>query len=61
MDEHMINLIDLEKILELTTVHIYWLDSNNVYQGCNEQQAKAAGLTSRFDIIGKKNSFIMVI
>lgn len=49
-------LIDLEKILLLSTVHIYWLDSNNVYQGCNDLQAKSAGLSSRFDIVGKRNS-----
>lgn len=54
--ESLVELVDLEKILALSTVHIYWLDRNNVYQGCNDQQAKSAGLASRFDIAGKTNS-----
>ena len=35
--------------------HVYWLDSNNVYQGCNDSQAKAFGLNSRQEIVGKRN------
>ncbi len=33
--------------------HIYWLDRNNVFQGCNNQQAYDAGLTHWTEIIGK--------
>jgi len=56
MKKTLAGLVNLEKILELTTIHIYWLDTNNVYQGCNEQQAKSAGLASRLDIVGLTNS-----
>jgi two-component system, OmpR family, aerobic respiration control sensor histidine kinase ArcB len=35
---------------------VYWLDQNNVYQGCNDSLAKNVGLKSKKDIIGKTNS-----
>lgn len=35
--------------------YVYWLDCQNIYQGCNDQQAIALGLASRHDIIGKRN------
>jgi signal transduction histidine kinase/CheY-like chemotaxis protein/HPt (histidine-containing phosphotransfer) domain-containing protein len=35
--------------------HVYWLDTNNVYLGCNDIQARDANLPSRKDIIGKTN------
>ncbi len=35
--------------------HAYWLDCNNVYQGCNDLQAESFGLVSRKDIVGKTN------
>lgn len=44
-----------ENILIHMPGHVYWLDRNNVYLGCNEEHAKTAGLQSRFDIVGKTN------
>ncbi|MFU8797174.1 MAG: Hpt domain-containing protein [Gammaproteobacteria bacterium] len=33
--------------------HIYWQDKNNIFLGCNERQAKTAGLSSRHDLVGR--------
>lgn len=35
--------------------NIYWLSAENRFQGCNKQQAVAAGLKSPSEIIGKAN------
>lgn len=35
--------------------HVYWLDQNNVYMGCNWEHAKNIGLKNRLDIVGKTN------
>lgn len=48
-------MVDFEKLLSLYDTHIYWVDVNNVYQGCNNRQAISAGLSSRFEIVGKRN------
>lgn len=45
----------LENIIALMPGHVYWQDINGVYLGCNDQQAQTAGLSSRKDIIGKRN------
>lgn len=47
--------VTLEHIIAHMPGHVYWLNRNNVYLGCNEQQAKNAGLANRHEIIGKKN------
>src|SRR4051812_5059516 len=39
--------------------HVYWLDQNNVYQGCNDLQAKFLKLASRESIIGKRNDDLL--
>lgn len=44
-----------ESILALMPGHVYWLDRNNVFMGCNDAQAKDACLSSRKDIVGKTN------
>lgn len=44
-----------ESILALMPGHVYWLDRNNVFLGCNDAQAKSACLASRKDIVGKTN------
>jgi two-component system aerobic respiration control sensor histidine kinase ArcB len=44
-----------ESILAVLPGHVYWLDRNNVFLGCNNLQAKDAKLQSRKDIIGKTN------
>lgn len=44
-----------EEILALMPGHVYWVDRNNVFRGCNDLQAKSARLNSRKEIIGKTN------
>ena len=53
-------LIDLEKILLLSSVYIYWVDRNNIYQGCNEAFAIASGLSAKEEIVGKQNKQLPV-
>ena len=45
----------LENIIALMPGHVYWIDKNGVYQGCNDNQAKSIGLASRKEIIDKRN------
>ncbi len=45
----------LENVIGLLPGHVYWLNRDNVYLGCNNLQAKAAKLNSPQDIVGKKN------
>ena len=42
----------LENIISLLPGHIFWKDLNCRLMGCNNLQAKAAGLESRDDIVG---------
>jgi signal transduction histidine kinase/response regulator of citrate/malate metabolism len=35
--------------------HIYWLDQDNRYLGCNQEHANNIGLKNRLDIVGKTN------
>ncbi|MCW8398044.1 ATP-binding protein [Legionella sp. PATHC038] len=44
-----------ENIIALMPGHVYWLDKNNVFLGCNDAQAASARLRSRKDIVGKTN------
>jgi signal transduction histidine kinase/DNA-binding response OmpR family regulator len=44
-----------ENIISLMPGHVYWQDRNGMYLGCNEQQAKSAGLTDKKDIVNKTN------
>ncbi|MCW8408075.1 ATP-binding protein [Legionella sp. PATHC035] len=44
-----------ENIIALMPGHVYWLDKNNVFLGCNDAQAASAQLQSRKDIVGKTN------
>ncbi|WP_454781782.1 ATP-binding protein [Legionella sp. WA2022007384] len=44
-----------ENIIALMPGHVYWLDKNNVFLGCNDLQAKSARLQSRKEIVGKTN------
>lgn len=44
-----------EEILALMPGHVYWLDKNNVFLGCNDIQAQDAQLQSRKEIVGKTN------
>jgi two-component system aerobic respiration control sensor histidine kinase ArcB len=45
----------LENIIALMPGHVYWVDKEGAYLGCNDNQAKSAGLNSRKEIIGKSN------
>lgn len=45
----------LDHIISFMPGHVYWLDKNNVYLGCNDLQAKNLNLASRNDIVGKTN------
>ena len=45
----------LDNIIAKTPGHIFWLDWNNVYLGCNEHQANSMGFISRSSIVGKTN------
>jgi PAS domain S-box-containing protein len=55
--DHLIKSFRLfyENILAVLPFHVYWLDRSNRYLGCNDNQAKSAGLKSRFDIVGLRN------
>ncbi|KTD79303.1 ATP-binding protein [Legionella waltersii] len=44
-----------DNIIALMPGHVYWLDKNNVFLGCNDLQAKDACLGSRKEIVGKTN------
>lgn len=43
----------LEEIVAIMPGHVYWKDRDCILQGCNDQQAKDAGLRSRRDVVGK--------
>ena len=53
--ENAITEFTLNSLLEHAPGHIYWLDTHNIYKGCNRNQAITAGLQSRHDIVGKTN------
>ncbi|WP_298624103.1 response regulator [uncultured Legionella sp.] len=44
-----------ENILAHVPSHVYWLNKDNVYLGCNDAHAKTVGLSSRHEIVGKTN------
>lgn len=52
---------NLEQLFAIMPGHVYWLDHNNVYQGCNDRQARAFGLSSRQEIVGKRNQDLSTI
>ncbi len=45
----------LEGIIAVMPGMVYWMDKKGVYLGCNDNEAKVIGLSSRNDIVGKKN------
>ncbi len=49
-------LYRLEYILSKIPSHVYWLDKNNVYIGCNKAHAKTVGINSEKDVAGMRNS-----
>jgi PAS domain S-box-containing protein len=53
--DEMEQLEMLENIIDIMPGHVYWVNKDNVYLGCNDNQAKSAGLNSRKEIVGKRN------
>ncbi len=47
--------IALENIIARLPGHVYWMDNDNRYLGCNDLHATSAGFKSRNEIIGKTN------
>jgi signal transduction histidine kinase/uncharacterized protein with PQ loop repeat len=45
----------LDNIIAMMPGNVYWMNTQGVYQGCNDNQAKLINLNSRKDIIGKRN------
>lgn len=45
--------LDLDTILHSIPGHVYWLDKENQYIGCNQEQALSLGLSSSDEIVGK--------
>lgn len=45
----------LYNIIDMLPGYIFWQDRNGVYLGANDQEAKLAGLISKYDMIGKTN------
>jgi len=43
----------LDNILKYAPGLVYWKDTNSVYQGCNDEFARLAGLKSRNQVVGK--------
>lgn len=50
-----IYFVDVSQLVSKLPGHVYWLDQNNIYLGCNELQAEDLGLVHPDDIIGKTN------
>lgn len=44
-----------EQLVAALPGHVYWMTRDNVFLGCNDLQAKHAGLASRYEIVGKTN------
>lgn len=49
------NFPELNTLIHLLPGYVYILDTDNVYRGCNELQAKSFGLKNAKEIIGKRN------
>ncbi len=56
LEDYMRDMKDFyENLIALMPGHVYWMNKEGVYLGCNDQQALSAGLNSRKEIVGKKN------
>lgn len=49
----------LNYLLKYAPGLVYWKDTNSVYQGCNDEFARLAGLKSRSEVIGKTDFDLM--
>jgi two-component system, OmpR family, aerobic respiration control sensor histidine kinase ArcB len=52
------NLSVLENVIAVMPGNVYWMNKEGFYLGCNDNEAKAVGLKSRKDIVGKRNTDI---
>lgn len=48
--------LNIDILLDNLPGYVYWFDKNNIFLGCSAKQAKALGLKSRHEIVGKKIS-----
>ena len=46
-------MLQLESLIKYAPGLFYWKDLDSVYQGCNDEFARLAGLKSREEVIGK--------
>lgn len=49
----------LRSIIGRLPGHVYWVNRNNVYVGCNDKQAESFGIKSREEIRGKTNDDLL--
>lgn len=45
----------LDNIISVMPGNVYWMNKEGVYLGCNENEATSVGLSSRKEILGKRN------
>lgn len=57
--EVMEELNMLENIIAVMPGNVYWMNKKGIYLGCNDNEAKAVGLQTRQEIIGKRNADIL--
>ena len=53
MHEHQKYIEYLENLIFSLPGHVYWVDRNNIYLGCNYLQAKSLNLDNPKEIVGK--------
>ncbi len=53
VDNEQLEILQLENAVKYAPGFFYWKDLNGVYQGCNDEFARLAGLESRSQVKGK--------
>lgn len=54
-NKHQDRVDMLENIIAEMPGKVYWMNRQGIYLGCNNNEAEAIGLRSRYDIVGKRN------
>lgn len=54
-NEQIAKLKFFENMIAYMPGHVYWVNRDGVYEGCNNEQARSAGLSSRHEIVGMRN------
>ncbi len=49
----LVNELALQNIVANMPGHVYWKDTEGVYLGCNNRQARSLGLTRAEEVVGK--------